>query len=50
MFTLSGAVLAMLEWLPASLQLICIGVVAIFVISTIMRLVSFVLDIIPFVR
>lgn len=47
---MGATVLAMLEWLPASLQLLCVGVVAIFVISTLMRLISFVLDIIPFVR
>lgn len=47
---MGATVLAMLEWLPASLQLLCAGVVAIFVISTLLRLISFILDVIPFVR
>lgn len=47
---MGATVLAMLEWLPASLQLLCLGVVAIFVISTLMRLIGFILDCIPFLR
>lgn len=35
-------------WMPDSLQVLVIGVVAIFVIITLMRLISFILDCIPF--
>lgn len=39
---------ALLGWLPLPLQIICVGVIAIFFIVTILHLIAFILDIIPF--
>lgn len=39
---------AFLGWLPSPLFEIAVGVVAIFVIVAILRLISFILDLIPF--
>lgn len=39
---------ALLGWLPWPLQVVCIGVVAIFMIVTLLHLIAFILDIIPF--
>jgi hypothetical protein len=39
---------ALFGWLPPALQIIAIGVVAIFFVLTILRLIAFILDVIPF--
>lgn len=39
---------ALLGWLPVSLQLLAAGVIAIFSIVVLLRIVSMVLDVIPF--
>lgn len=35
-------------WLPPVLQIVCFGVVSIFFLVTALRLVAFILDLIPF--
>lgn len=35
-------------WLPLELQTLCIGVVVIFFIVTVLRIIRFVLDLLPF--
>lgn len=35
-------------WMPIELQLVCIGVVALFFLFTILNIVRFIFDIIPF--
>lgn len=38
----------LLSWLPTPLFIMCIGVVSIFFIMTLLRLIAFILDLIPF--
>lgn len=39
---------SLFSWLPSDLQLVCSGVVVIFFLVTLLRIVRFVLDLIPF--
>lgn len=39
---------SMFGWMPPALEYLCMGVVVIFFLATILRVIKFVLDIIPF--
>lgn len=39
---------SLFTWMPPLLQTLCIGVVVIFFLVTILRIVKFILDILPF--
>ena len=39
---------SMLGWLPAPLVALCVGVVAIFFLGVLLRLIAFIFDVIPF--
>lgn len=41
-------IISMLAWLPAPLNIVCIGVVALFFLFTVLHLIAFILDIVPF--
>lgn len=45
---MSTLFVALLAWLPAPLALIGMGAVALFIIYTVLHLIRFVLDLIPF--
>lgn len=38
----------LLGWLPTTLQIVCLGAFAIFIVVSILHLIAFILDIIPF--
>ena len=46
---MSNLYVALFGWMPAGLATICIGVVTIFFIVTVLHIIRFVMDIIPFV-
>lgn len=39
----------LIAWMPAVLQVICTGVIAIFFLMAIVNLIAFILDLIPFI-
>lgn len=39
---------SLFEWMPLELQTLCIGVVVIFFIVSVLRIVRFILDLLPF--
>lgn len=43
------AVLSLFDWLPPGLRVIVVGVIFVFVLVTVLRLVKLILDVIPFV-
>ena len=45
---MSGVISMLCGWLPAPLLVLVLGVCAIFIISVILRLIAFILDLIPF--
>lgn len=45
---MSAFFIALFGWMPPLLIIICTGVVAIFFITTLLHLIAFILDVIPF--
>lgn len=39
---------SLLGWLPPVLQIVCVGVITLFVLSTMLNIIRFILDLIPF--
>lgn len=39
---------SLLGWLPPVLQVVCAGVIALFVLATVLNIIRFILDLIPF--
>ena len=43
-----GFLVSLFGWMPVSLQILCGGVIALFFLVTILHVVRFILDLIPF--